>query len=1375
MAQRVKEANIATRPTFRDMAVIWDTGASIGLTPFRADFIDYQPLEGVEVKDIARANAVLGVGTVMWKFHSRLGKEIFLPAVCYHVEHATIRLLSPQLYFKEHGGHATVEGHNVAFHLPEGSIVDIPVDPKTNLPAVRDAATTKKQQLEAGPHLMATPLQREMDLDYRVGIGGYVRHTPVSPANGAANMNSFCHPCVADETNQNLTSGQKELLQWHWKLAINMKHVQELMKPRAYKIGDETRYCRPVIPTKFKDASTCQVPKCMSCELAAMKRRSTRVKTTKVVKEREGALKQDSYDPGDMISSDQFSVTTPGRHLSGYGRESVDTGFKGGTVYVDSASGLIRVQPQSSLGAEETLLGKQRFEQWIWDLAAVCAKRYHSDHGIYDSEEFMRDCTGKGQKQTFSGVGAKHQNAIAERSIQTICYWARTMMVHAAIHWPADGADNLRLWAFAIKQAEWIHNRMPNRVTGLTPLEIFTKTKSDHRDLLRSHVWGCPVYVLDPSLQDGKKIPKWNRRSRLGQFLGFSDEHSSLVAKVRHLRTQHVSPQFHVVFDDLFQTVNNPVPLDETKAGTILDELFNQSRDSYVDLERDSDGTIVYEPPPLDDIWLSEEERRDKRVILQERRDRARDRELRRQQELAERQQREDPTSFPTGTPSPRDRSRRDIDPPVVLDNGSFDDDDGDSSDDEPPPDGPPPADPGHAARGDQPQPRQFLRRGRGSAPRRLIEDASWQNVLQETPERFPCTLGSKQPPVLASEARRKRSNRCYNAQLERRRQEYEEFSLNNLEWGEYSSLREFVSSELEPLVRLSIDKTTYGLDPNFDIGAFTAEYIEPMMLAAKTTASDADNPNWNQAMNGPFAEEYWEAAKCEVETLEKIDTWEVVERQEDMNVLPSTWAFKCKRFPDGTVKKFKARFCARGDRQKEGVDYFDTYSPVVQWTTIRLMLILECLMELKSKQGDVACAFLHAHLEPGEKVYLEMPRGFKQYDKRGRPKVLSLKRCQYGLRQSPRGFWKYMTQQMEACGLKQSKLDPCLFIGPTVIAVIYIDDCIFWSATEDSIYEVGTKLRELGVQLEEEGDAAGFLGVDLERLSDGRIHMTQKGLIARIVSAVGLNMSETKTKSTPAERKPITKDEEGEPSQESFSYASVVGMLLYLSGHTRPDLAYSVSQVARFMFAPKRSHELALKRIARYLVGTADKGLILSPKSRATSFDIDAYPDADFAGLYGHEKCNDPVCVRSRTGYVIAVAGCPVLVKSQLQTETALSTMQAEVYAMASCMKELIPLVDMVKELRQAVGLNEGRPPVLKITLHEDNSGALILAKTIPPQFTPRSKFYALKTIWFRERIAEMVCSVEKVETLEQWGDIATKMPPVNIFEHLRKLIQGW
>ena len=320
----------------------------------------------------------------------------------------------------------------------------------------------------------------------------------------------------------------------------------------------------------------------------------------------------------------------------------------------------------------------------------------------------------------------------------------------------------------------------------------------------------------------------------------------------------------------------------------------------------------------------------------------------------------------------------------------------------------------------------------------------------------------------------------------------------------------------------------------------------------------------------------------------------------------------------------------------------------------------------------------------------------------------------------------------------------------------------------------MGTKLRQAEVDLEEESDAAGFLGVDLVRLPDGRIHMKQPGLIKRVISALGFAESETTTKKTPAESKPLTKDEDGEPAQESFSYASVVGMLLYLSGHTRPDLSYSVSQVARFMFAPKRSHELALKRIGRYLVGTADKGIILNPKN-ATSLNIDAYPDADFAGLYGHENVTDPVCVRSRTGYIIAVANCPVVVYSSLQTETALSTMQAEIYAMAQCCKALFPLIMVVKELSGAAGLPPGGPPKMCITLHEDNTGALILAKTIPPQFTPRSKFYALKTIWMREQLVELGINVVKIDTKLQWGDICTKMPPVVIFEFLRELIMGW
>ena len=91
-------------------------------------------------------------------------------------------------------------------------------------------------------------------------------------------------------------------------------------------------------------------------------------------------------------------------------------------------------------------------------------------------------------------------------------------------------------------------------------------------------------------------------------------------------------------------------------------------------------------------------------------------------------------------------------------------------------------------------------------------------------------------------------------------------------------------------------------------------------------------------------------------------------------------------------------------------------------WVTVRLLLILECLLGLVSKQGDVTCAFLHAHLEEGEEVYLQTPRGFKQYDKKGNAKVLKLKRT------------LYMVKKLSTCSMKQSDLDPCLFISDTAL-----------------------------------------------------------------------------------------------------------------------------------------------------------------------------------------------------------------------------------------------------------------------------------------------------------------------------------------------------
>ena len=207
-------------------------------------------------------------------------------------------------------------------------------------------------------------------------------------------------------------------------------------------------------------------------------------------------------------------------------------------------------------------------------------------------------------------------------------------------------------------------------------------------------------------------------------------------------------------------------------------------------------------------------------------------------------------------------------------------------------------------------------------------------------------------------------------------------------------------------------------------------------------------------------------------------------------------------------------------------------------------------------------------------------------------------------------------------------------------------------------------------------------------------------------------------------------------------------------------------------MFCPRRSHEVALKRIGRYLKHTRDRGIVLNPSKDVCK--VDCYPDADFAGLYGHEKPYDPSCVKSRTGYVITFADCPVHWQSKLQTQTAQSTMEAEIIALAHSCRELFPIMDMSCALGAAVGLPVGET-TMNVSIHEDNAGALILADLLPPEFTPRSKYYAISTVWFREEIKRRGIKLLKIDTKDQLGDIFTKGLTGVTFEYLRKKLLGW
>jgi hypothetical protein len=170
----------------------------------------------------------------------------------------------------------------------------------------------------------------------------------------------------------------------------------------------------------------------------------------------------------------------------------------------------------------------------------------------------------------------------------------------------------------------------------------------------------------------------------------------------------------------------------------------------------------------------------------------------------------------------------------------------------------------------------------------------------------------------------------------------------------------------------------------------------------------------------------------------------------------------------------------------------------------------------------------------------------------------------------------------------------------------------------------------------------------------------------------------------------------------------------------------------------------------------------------------IDAYPDANFAGTYEYERHDNPTCVKSWTGYVINVANYPVMWRFKLQTESERLTTEAEIVAISHCARKLIPIMQMVEFLGAAVGL-----PVdctsMHVCIHEDNAAALILADTLPPQYTPWSKHYHIKTIWFRELIKKLKIKLVKIETVEQLADLFTKALSRVQFEYLRKKLMGW
>jgi hypothetical protein len=231
----------------------------------------------------------------------------------------------------------------------------------------------------------------------------------------------------------------------------------------------------------------------------------------------------------------------------------------------------------------------------------VIVQDFLTDSGAFKASSFVAHINETHQTLSFCGTNDRHQNGVVEQSIQNISNVARAINLNSSIHWK-DGC-NSSLWHMSVDYAAHIYNSTPHN--GVCPADIFMGSTVPRRRVLDYHVWECPVYVLDPKMQSGKKLPRWEPRSRRGMFMGLSCQHASEVPIVRNISTGSITTQYHVVFDDLFYTVSS------------VDQ-YHAPPDHWEDLCLIDSTHITVDNPPdyLADEWLTREELDEKRREL---------------------------------------------------------------------------------------------------------------------------------------------------------------------------------------------------------------------------------------------------------------------------------------------------------------------------------------------------------------------------------------------------------------------------------------------------------------------------------------------------------------------------------------------------------------------------------------------------------------------------------------------------------------------------------------------------------------------------------------------------------------------------------------
>lgn len=505
----------------------------------------------------------------------------------------------------------------------------------------------------------------------------------------------------------------------------------------------------------------------------------------------------------------------------------------------------------------------------------------------------------------------------------------------------------------------------------------------------------------------------------------------------------------------------------------------------------------------------------------------------------------------------------------------------------------------------------------------------------------------------------------------------------------------------------------------------------------------------FQQAVNGTNAQEWKQAMEEEMNSLKTSKVWELVEVPKNSTIVENKWVYKLKTDTNGNIQKFRARLVAKGFSQREGIDFNETFSPVVRFDSIRILLTVIVQENLVLKQFDVKTAFLNGDIE--EVIYMKQPTGFND----GTTRVCKLLKSLYGLRQSSRCWNQRIKVFLTNYGLNQSKADPCIYMliknNLIILLVsIYIDDGLVAGIDEETVNDFLCALeKEFDIT---SGDADTYLGLQIERQNDGSILLRQSAYTRKILNKFNLEQANALAiPADPHQRLDVNLNDGEKTELTTAPYREAVGSLLYLSKGTRPDISFSVSMVSRYMEKPTKLHWNAVKRIMKYLKGTVDYGLHFKKQK---TLSLCGYSDADFAG--------DIETRKSTTGFIVIWSGCVVSWCSQRQSTVATSTTYSEYIAAFQTVKEIVWLLKLIGEIYPYQNI--------ATTLYIDNQSTLELIKN--PVLHKRSKHIDVQYHYIREQYDKKVFQLKYINTKEQPADILTKPLERRIFEFHRNRI---